>query len=306
MPGTLPQVAVVIAVWDDYCQYLPASVASALSQEGVSVSVVVVDNASQVSLPALPSQAHVVHLPSRLSAGAARNAGLERVTSDEVLFLDADDCLLPGTLARLHRLLASCPGASCAFGRRLLWDPSSGREEPARSPRPEVPSLLRHERLFALSTLFLDSFQSSGCALARTSAVRAGGGFGDATLPEDWMLRSALAWQGRVLFDDEALATRARVHEGSLWHRSHSRRDLRRMYATFRRHMRRGGRMPWLGQVALPLTVPVHAWHVHSLTRAGGHHPLGLDGEVPFDVAAQDEGQGGSRPVGWDRPYGAS
>ena len=50
---------------------------------------------------ACPRHVHTIHLPARVSVGAARNAAVEHTSTPYVLFLDADDRLLPGTLAFL-------------------------------------------------------------------------------------------------------------------------------------------------------------------------------------------------------------
>jgi len=50
------------------------------------------------------------------SAGAARNTGLEKVACDCVFFLDADDEVISGGLARLYERLESSPGAGLAVG----------------------------------------------------------------------------------------------------------------------------------------------------------------------------------------------
>src|SRR5688572_8864486 len=108
-------VTVVIAVWDDYVRFLTEAVASVVGQ-GSPCEVVLVDNASDVALPILAGVA-VVRAPERLSIGAARNLGLSAVKTPLVVFLDADDVLLPGSLAMLteglrndHEATALCHG----------------------------------------------------------------------------------------------------------------------------------------------------------------------------------------------------
>ena len=271
-----PSVTVVIAVWDTYCGLLLDAVQSALAQEGVDVQAIVVDNASTVPLPPLPGSVMVLRAPERLSAGAARNLALAHVDAPAVLFLDADDVLLPGALALLHALLNSRPGAVAAVCKRVLWDPESGIEHMnERSPRPLVYPLSRWRRTFAAVTLRYDVFQLTGCALVDRDAVRDAGGFGDASLAEDWMLRSSLAARGRIVFGREGVV-RFRVSRGSLWHREHTRAELDRAYAAFRVHRLSDNALPLWARAAMPLIAAGHRRDVRKLTANGPFRPAEL------------------------------
>ena len=269
-----PAVTVVIAVWDRYCTLLAEAVGSVLTQESVDVELIVVDNASTAPLPPLPPEVTVLRSRDRLSAGAARNLGLTRVSMPAVLFLDADDVLLPGALHRLHDLLRSHPGAVAAVCKRLLWDPVSQTERiNERSPRPLVYRLCRWPRAFAALTLRYDVFQLTGCALLDTGVVRDAGGFGDASLAEDWMLRSALAARGRVVFGRNPVV-RFRVSGDSLWHREHSREELDGTYAAFRAHRLSDPRLPRWGRALMPLIAAGHGHDIRRLTATGPFRPV--------------------------------
>jgi glycosyltransferase involved in cell wall biosynthesis len=268
-----PDVAIVIAVWDDYVTMLPACVDSILSQAGVGVETIVVDNASATPLPALPERVAVVRAARRLSAGAARNLGLAHVTAPLVLFLDADDTLLPGALRLLSEMLAATPGAVAAVGKHLLWSPTTGRELIVeRSPRPPVYRLAPHRRLFSLLTLRFDCFPLVGCAALRTAAARDASGFGDASLAEDWALRSALAFRGRVMFTREPVV-RVRVRDGSLWHRDHSRAELDAMFADFRRRRLADPRLPAWARLMIAPIASAHRRDARRMTAAGAFRP---------------------------------
>lgn len=268
-----PSVSIVIAVWDSYCELLPEAVQSALEQEGVDVQLIVVDNASRAPLPPLPEQVTVLRAPERMSAGAARNLALARLNAPAVLFLDADDVLLPGALARLAALLDTRRGAVAAVCKRVLWDPDSGTQRLNEcSPRPLVYLLSRYWRTFAALTLRYDVFQLTGCALLNRDAVRDAGGFGDASLAEDWMLRSSLAARGRIVFGREGVV-RFRVRHGSLWHREHSRAELDRAYAAFRAHRLRDQRLPLWARALMPLIAAAHRRDVRKLTAGGPFRP---------------------------------
>lgn len=86
---------------------LEPCVASVLSQEGVEVEIVVVDDGSRDDTRAvaerLAAQDCRVRVVSKPNGGvsSARNAGLDVATGEAVLFVDADDALVPGALASL-------------------------------------------------------------------------------------------------------------------------------------------------------------------------------------------------------------
>ena len=83
----------------------------------------------------------VANPPGGWGAGRARNAGLERVTTPLVAFVDSDDLLFPGALATLAAALAEAPSAPFASrlrARRLRASAGSG--SPRRSARRCAPS----------------------------------------------------------------------------------------------------------------------------------------------------------------------
>jgi glycosyltransferase involved in cell wall biosynthesis len=185
----------VIPVWDEYVRFLPAAVESA-RLDASDVHVVVVDNASTSDLPPLPGVS-VVRSPERLSVGAARSLGLEHVETDAVLFLDADDELLPGALAFMRERLATDPTLSVSS--TAVLDAATGERH--RFPRRFVGPLTRLPRLFALADCIWSLFPIQGCSLLRTAQVRECGAYPDAEWGDDWVLAVSLAFRGRVELD---------------------------------------------------------------------------------------------------------
>src|SRR3954467_2335314 len=104
MSGPRTAVTVVIPVWDDYVEFLGDAVES-VRRNAPQAPIVIVDNASSTPVPQIEGT-EIVLASERLTEGAARNLGLERVATDYVVFLDADDMLLDGTLELLHERLA--------------------------------------------------------------------------------------------------------------------------------------------------------------------------------------------------------
>jgi glycosyltransferase involved in cell wall biosynthesis len=190
-----PPVAVVIPVWDSYVGFLGEAVASVRDQ-GADAELIVVDNASAQPLPELRG-ARVVRSDTRLSTGAARNLGLDAVTAPLVVFLDADDLMLPGTLATLT---AGLRPSDVAFAMAIVDGDTGGRH---RAPRRIAYALARVPSLFALANTIWSLLPTQGATIARTADVRAAGGYGDRSQGEDWVLAAALTWRGRVRFTRE-------------------------------------------------------------------------------------------------------
>src|SRR4030095_4986969 len=81
------------------------AIESALAQRPGQVEVIVVDDGSTDDTATLldrtyGSHIHLLSLPERRGAGAARNAGVRLATGELLGFLDDDDLRLTGKLAR--------------------------------------------------------------------------------------------------------------------------------------------------------------------------------------------------------------
>jgi hypothetical protein len=188
-------VSVVIPVWDDYARFLPDAVAS-VREQAVEAEIVVVDNASEQPLAPLPG-IQVVRSLQRLTTGGARNLGLASASAPLVVFLDADDLMLPGTLAKL---VAGLRDGDAAFAMAIVDGDTGGRH---RAPRRIAYALARAPRAFALANTIWSLLPTQGATIMRTADVRAAGGYGDRSQGEDWALGAALAWRGRVRLSRE-------------------------------------------------------------------------------------------------------
>lgn len=122
-PVTRPLVSVVIPQYN-YGHYLPISLGSVLSQEGVDLEVIVVDDKStddslEVArrLAADDPRVTVVAHETNLRHIATFNDGLSRATGDYVVLISADDALAPGSLARATGLMEADPSVGMVYGR---------------------------------------------------------------------------------------------------------------------------------------------------------------------------------------------
>lgn len=118
-------VGVVIPCYN-YARYLPAAVNSVLSQEGVAVDIVIVDDASTddsrtVARAFARRDARVRVIEHAENAGpvATFNDGLEAVRGEFLVRLDADDLLTPGSLQRAVAVARRFPSVGLVYGHPL-------------------------------------------------------------------------------------------------------------------------------------------------------------------------------------------
>jgi GT2 family glycosyltransferase len=191
----LSDITVVIANYD-YGAYLGEAVESA-RREGARV--VVVDDGSTEPLPSLPDDVELVRQENQ-GVARARNVGWERATTPYVLFLDADDRLVPGALATLRAALEEDASLGFAYGRMRFFGDWEGE---LRFP-PYDPYALLYRHTIGLS------------ALVRRELLEDTGGFDpEFRYLEDWELWvNALAhgWRGAQV---DAVTVEYRRHSGS-------------------------------------------------------------------------------------------
>ena len=214
-------ISAVIANYN-YGRYLRQAVDSALAEEA---HVIVVDDGSTEPLPDLPPDVELVRQANQ-GVARARNAGLALVRTPYVLFLDADDRLVPGAVAALREPLDADPKLGFAYGRMKFFGDWDGE---LRFP-PYDPYALLYRHTIGLS------------ALARREGLEDTGGFDpDFRHFEDWeRWVNALApgWRGTQV---DAVTVEYRRHSGSKHvqdRRAYRRafRQLRAKHAALYRH----------------------------------------------------------------------
>jgi glycosyltransferase involved in cell wall biosynthesis len=132
---TRPRVSVVVPCYN-YGNYLPECVDSILTQSGVEVDVLIVDDASPDGSAEvarrLAADPRVRLIEHQVNQGhiATYNEGLAAATGDYVVLLSADDLLSPGSLARSTALLEAYPEMGFVYGF------SAGFND--RPPRPRL------------------------------------------------------------------------------------------------------------------------------------------------------------------------
>lgn len=118
-------VSVIIPCYN-YARYLQQAVKSTLSQEGVVVDVIVVDDAStdnslEVARSLAASDARVTVIARNCNSGPVStfNDGLARARGEFLVRLDADDLLTPGSLERSVAVMCAYPSVGLVYGHPL-------------------------------------------------------------------------------------------------------------------------------------------------------------------------------------------
>ncbi len=193
------------------CARLLQAIASARSQTGVDLEIIVVDDAStdgtQKAMSALcHEEPRLRYLRNEipLGGGGARNAGVELAQGEFVAFLDDDDRFLPDKLVRQVAALREkpdAPASSCSFF--LYFGERQSALKRLHTPR-DRGELLRANILGGASV-----------CMVRTKIFRKIGGF-DSRLPscQDWDLWLKLHALGTVVVCKDPLV-RYSFHAGS-------------------------------------------------------------------------------------------
>jgi glycosyltransferase involved in cell wall biosynthesis len=204
-------ISVVIPAWGAYAGRWLESALASIREQGLVTEIVIVDNAS--TPPIAPVEGvHVLRLAQRVSLGHARNLGVQRATGRDVVVWDADDLMLPGTLAALTRARGARPG-SVAAAARIVED-SAGT--PHRWPRAWARRLVGCPRLFPVLHAVWSLYPTTGAVLISREALLAGGGFDDADSGDDWVAGVSLALRGRLVHVDHP-GRLYRQHPDSIW-----------------------------------------------------------------------------------------
>jgi len=116
-------VAVIIPTYN-HAHYLAAAIESALGQTAPPSEVIVVDDGSRDDPAAVTAAYPSVKLIRQENQGlsAARNTGMRAASSEYLVFLDADDQLMPDALAKQLELFAQHPDCGMVYGSYCYVD----------------------------------------------------------------------------------------------------------------------------------------------------------------------------------------
>jgi glycosyltransferase involved in cell wall biosynthesis len=216
----------------DYGDYVGEAIDSALAQTYEDVRVVVVDDGSTDSSPAvIESYGSDIEAIVKENGGQASafNAGLARSNADVIIFLDADDVLLPETCNRVAAAFEAEPGAARVQYRMEVVD-GAGRRTGIVCPPPDIPLPSGDLRREAIAFPFdVPWVATSGNAFAAEALRRV------APIPEDefriladWYVVHLTSLLGPVVSLDLIGACR-RLHDRNLHEAPQTTVDLARL-----------------------------------------------------------------------------
>lgn len=111
LSSTTPQISVIIPAYNS-ARFLPQALASVFAQEGATYEIIVVDDGSTDDTRAVlfPYADRIRYVcQANTGSAAARNRGLTMARGAFIVFLDADDLLLPGKFEVQLRILEERP-----------------------------------------------------------------------------------------------------------------------------------------------------------------------------------------------------
>jgi glycosyltransferase involved in cell wall biosynthesis len=205
---TVP-VAVIVPTYN-HAHFLSDAIESILEQTQQPLEVVVVDDGSNDRPEKVVANFPSVRIVGQANAGlaAARNRGVRETFAPYLLFLDADDRLMPEAIASGMDSLGTDEAAAFTYGAYQILDSASGEHEKVRF-RP-VPKLA-----FA-NFLKGNQIGMHGTVLYRRHAVERAGGFREHLRAcEDYDLYLRLALDHPVLCHDDICAE-YRHHESNM------------------------------------------------------------------------------------------
>ncbi|WP_245894697.1 glycosyltransferase family 2 protein [Paracoccus indicus] len=136
-PMPAPEISVLINNYN-YGRYVARAIDSALSQQGVSFEVIVVDDGStDDSRQVIADYGHAVRAVLQRNQGqaAAMNAAVAASRGAILCFLDADDWFMPGKLAAIASAFADTPEAGLVYHR---LQPTGNDDAPLGPPIPRT------------------------------------------------------------------------------------------------------------------------------------------------------------------------
>lgn len=165
-----PLISVVIPAYN-YAETLFRAVTSVLNQLAeASAELIVIDDGSTDHTPHVIEQLEESH-PRRFRSirkengglASVRNLGIKEASGQYLIFLDADDELVPGALAAIEKHISECPATRLVIGGHCAVQEDGRRKEHLPPPLPDSPV----ERLRAYLLNKDIALSNGACAMHR-------------------------------------------------------------------------------------------------------------------------------------------
>jgi glycosyltransferase involved in cell wall biosynthesis len=224
-PTRRPSVTVVVPCYN-YGHYLPQALATVLTQPGVDVEAIVIDDASpdgsaSVVRELAAADARVRPILHTHNRGhiATYNEGLDQATGDYVVLMSADDALTAGSLARATALLEAHPSVGFAYGFPVVF----AHDLPPAESKVRSWTIWSGEEWIERRCRKGENCIHCPEVVMRTSVQHAIGGY-DPDLPhsgdmEMWLRAASVSHVGRVNGPGQAYY---RVHDASMQRTRHA------------------------------------------------------------------------------------
>lgn len=212
--GLTPRVAVVTAAYNME-RFVRGTIDSVMAQTLQDFEMIVVDDGSRDATAAVVAAVDdprltLISIPNG-GVSAARNRGLGACRAPLVVFLDADDLLLPDALGRMVAAMAAYPERVACFGHHVKIGEDG---EPLSDVPPTLKPLPATDTLRRL--ICKNEIVNGGALCIRTEAARRVGGYDPALrFSEDWEFFCRLAARGDFLALPDLVAMKYRMRPSS-------------------------------------------------------------------------------------------
>ena len=230
-PAREPVISVLVPT-HNYARFISQAIESVLSQQVEDVEIIVVDDGStdgtvDVLRPYVDSGAVHYHWQANRGPSCARNAAMNAARAPLLMFLDADDLLLPGCLAATIEFMRVHPEIGLLFPNYDIFEESATVHASGVDTRKSF-RVIPHEEVGRYEWLFTESIaphiirhgsfmHTSGLTVRREIVDQAGQFRPGFSYGEDDEFFARIAHRCRSGYIDRVLA-RKRKHAASIIH----------------------------------------------------------------------------------------
>ncbi|CAD9227401.1 Glycosyl transferase family 2 [Burkholderia cenocepacia] len=220
MPAEAPFISVVIPAYNHF-DYIDGCLLSVIEQKGIAIEIICVDDCSPdrrttallSALQACHPNARIVLNDENKGISNTQNDAVQQARGEYIAFVDCDDALVPGALARVAQVLVQMPECDYLFTDR--FDIDENGEEVRRADYGGYPSIAFKNNASIKNDLLDGMVASHLKVIRRSTYLKAGGSDDTFSGIQDWELALKIAEFGQFHYLHEPLY-RHRVHTRSV------------------------------------------------------------------------------------------